>query len=196
MSSRSRSLARTTSIVDANRLQMDNVEAAGMIADGDGDENKKCVKILASVLSARYQQANTRNLSSELKRRSLAEYWMQGSTIGESHLLCNSRPTADVTARTFCQTKALTRASLHRVLQKFPETENLRSVSSYLGIEPDFLNFDPPETTYASVKRGQGLQVAFQNMPGAVLLELDLCNIAFDTDLDCILEALAYELST
>jgi len=59
----------------------------------------------------------------------------------------------------------------------------------------DLVNFENEETTYPSVRRGQG-SLSFRKMPGAIRLELDLGNILFDTDLDCILEALTYELST
>lgn len=131
---------------------------------------------------------------------------MQGSTMGESYLLRNARPPADVTARTFCETRALTRASLLRLLQQFPnEAENIRNAAAGIadaetpdgdGIKDvDFLNFEDEETTYPSVRRGQGSST-FRKMPGAIRLELDVGNILFDTDLDCILETLTYELST
>jgi len=126
--------------------------------------------------------------------------------MGESYLLCIARPPADVTARTFCETRAFTRASLLRLLQQFPnETENIRDAAAGIadsempdidGIKDiDLVNFENEETTYPSVRRGQG-SLSFRKMPGAIRLELDLGNILFDTDLDCILEALTYELST
>lgn len=173
--------------------------------ENDRDDKSKYVKVLASVFSARFEQANAKALLTELKRRSLLEYWMQGSTVGESHLLCNSRPPADIEACTFCQTKALTRVALLRVLQNFPEEiENITSVASGIAdpdapdgliSNADLVNFDDVYSSQASVRRG-GAGAAFRKMPGAVLLDLEMENIVFDADLDCILEALAYELST
>lgn len=194
-------IQRTTSISDGDPRQM---HSAGLV-ERAAENDREYVKVLASVFSARFEQANAKAVLSELKKRSLLEYWMQGSTVGESHLLCNSRPSADIEACTFCQTKALTRAALLRVLQNFPEEiENITSMASGI-VDPDapdglishadLVNFDEAYSSQASIRRGAA-GAAFRKMPGAVLLDLEMENIVFDADLDCVLEALAYELST
>jgi hypothetical protein len=199
-----RTVKRTTSIVEARRPSEYSVDLLESEPASTDDEQNTYIKTLATVFGARGW--NSKKAAAELRSRGRSDHWMQGSTMGESYLLCIARPPADVTARTFCETRAFTRASLLRLLQQFPnETENIRDAAAGIadsempdidGIKDiDLVNFENEETTYPSVRRGQG-SLSFRKMPGAIRLELDLGNILFDTDLDCILEALTYELST
>lgn len=78
-------------------------------------------KTVDGVLKNRGFNLETKNMQSVFSERMNEYCVLQGSCVGAPGLLSNARRDHNVIARTVCETKALSRASLFKVLTRFPD---------------------------------------------------------------------------